>query len=83
LFQFEKNEYFYLYFIFLYYLDPGKKLPFYLSIFYKIDDNGNYDYKEAEEIIHNDKNVINNKGKLSEEDLNREIMLSNNKKKLL
>ena len=67
---------------------PGKKLPFHLSPFYEVDDKGNYVFENDfdnnlnDDDINND-NIKKNK-ELSQEDIKlREMMLSNNKKKLL
>jgi len=66
---------------------PGKKLPPHISPFYEVDENGNYIYDEEESDNDNNDNDNNNNEKdveMTKEDKElREMMLSNNKKKLL
>ena len=66
---------------------PGKKLPPHLSPYYKVNEKGEYIYEvENEEDMKDDEEIEEKKEKkeLSKEDKElREMMLSNNKKKLL
>ena len=65
---------------------PGKKLPPHLSPYYEVNEKGEYIYEiENEEDINDEKNENKIKdNELTQEDKElREMMLSNNKKKLL
>lgn len=62
---------------------PGKILPAHLSPFYEVNEKGEYVYENEEEDAE-DKNTGEEKAEITKEDKElREMVLSNNKKKLL
>jgi pescadillo protein len=67
---------------------PGKKLPPHLSPYYEVNEKGEYVYEVDDEEMKDEEDKDNNKkndnNELTKEDKElREMMLSNNKKKLL
>ena len=64
---------------------PGKKLPPHLSPFYEVKEDGSYEYEDDNMEVEEGKETEEKKEKETkkEETELREIMLSNNKKKLL
>ena len=63
---------------------PGKKLPPHFSPFYQLNENGDYVYDEGENYEDDINDETDDQNQLSKEDIKlREMMISNNKKKLL